>query len=369
MPSGPRAAGCQQATVQSLRVSIEQLAVRAFKAFSDARKVAAVHGISVKTLQRWVAKEARGAPMGHAPRSGRPPKLDAAAKAVLRRAGAQIATGSAASAAAALRGSTGISICKSTAWCYLTTEGHAFRVVRKAPRLTAPHKADRLLFAAGHNKTMWSKVMFTDSKYFKLTSDSGRVGHYTMSSAPPTTRELVKHSPALHVYMGVTIFGLTRMVVVTGGSTKNTDYYNKAGTFLLRGVGAQEYAKVVLPMFEAEGRLLFDKQHRRSWMLQQDGAKIHWGDVAKARSATVAPGGLLHKWPACSPDLSLIENVWAMMAHELRVRPPCASPAELLNTLEEVRLSLTAERLAPLFASMPHRLQDCLDMGGAIVRF
>ena len=54
----------------------------------------------------------------------------------------------------------------------------------------------------------WSQVMFTDSKYFTISSSSGRIGHYELTVAPPSTVPTPKRGAAsLHVYMGCTAFG------------------------------------------------------------------------------------------------------------------------------------------------------------------
>ena len=80
-------------------------------------------------------------------------------------------------------------------------------------------------------------------------------------------------------------------------------------------MSAAEYQHVVLPAFKADGKVLFG---RRSWILQQDGARIHTAASSMVEARALAPGGLLEPWPANSPDFSPIENVRAMMAEIAR---------------------------------------------------
>jgi transposase len=369
MPGRAGAGSPQQDRISKLLSRTQQSAVNVHAMFGEAAKVASAFDVSISTIKRWIRKSAAGAPFGHAPKAGRPRKLNAAQTAELRAAGSQIATGSAARAAAALRDSTGINISKATAHRYLTTEGYAFRIIKPVPKLLPHHKAARVAFANQHINLDWSRVMFTDSKYFRVTSNSRRVGHYRLTSKAPTTRDLKKNPVAVHAYMGVTIFGVTTLKFVTGGSQKNTKFLGKDKKTLLSGMGAEEYADKVLPIFESEGIRLFSSKYRRAWMLQQDGAKVHWSPPCRVRAAAAAPGGLLAPWPALSPDLSPIENVWAMMSQDLALRPPCADAAELIRVLEEIRMNLTADRLRPLFDSMPNRLEDVIELGGATVRF
>lgn len=188
-------------------------------------------------------------------------------------------------------------------------------------------------------------------------------------SAPPSLVPKAKWGASLHVYMGVTLFGLTEMIIVSGGSVKNRTYRRVNDGQLYVGVCAEEYQTMVLPLFAREGRRLFARRHSRAWMLQQDGAAIHQTVASLQLARSVAPGGLLEPWPANSPDFSLIENVWAMMAERISRMPDCTSIDDLKSHLEVARASIKAEDLRGLFASVPRRLKDCIEMGGATVRF
>ena len=146
-------------------------------------------------------------------------------------------SGSAAKAAAALWQEHDIEISKSTAWRILTSDGFAFRVFRRVPLLLPIHKAARVKFSQHYSDkgfSYWSQLMFTDSKYFTISSSSGRIGHYELTVAPPSTVPTPKRGAAsLHVYMGCTVFGLTEMVLVSGGSLKNANSSEKMGVCFL----------------------------------------------------------------------------------------------------------------------------------------
>ena len=58
-----------------------------------------------------------------------------------------------------------------------------------------------------------------------------------------------------------------------------------------------------------------------------------------------------------------------MMAEKLGRMQPCTTFEELWGVLQAARAEITSANLHNLFESMPRRLADCIDKGGAIVRF
>ena len=76
------------------------------------------------------------------------------------------------------------------------------------------------------------------------------------------------------------------------------------------------------------------------------------------------PGGHFLAWPANSPDLSPIENLWAWMDHKLHKEYACESIGELKVALEEIRHAIPASMLHKYFDNMDCRMKQVVDLSG-----
>ena len=101
----------------------------------------------------------------------------------------------------------------------------------------------------------------------------------------------------------------------------------------------------------------------RNLTLQQDNAKPHTCRVTmNAFAANNIPR--LH-WPARSPDLSPIEHVWDIMQRDLLEN--YAVPTSLQQLAEQVVhawTSVSQAAIQNLIASMPRRIEECIERGG-----
>lgn len=189
---------------------------------------------------------------------------------------------------------------------------------------------------------------------------------------------VVKHSPYhVHVYGGISLYGATNLHFATGTTGQMSKYkvqkVEKKGSLHV-GVCSQEYLDIMLKgakggkrergMIEEESSL-FDPNKLHKMVHQHDGAKVHVAAVADLQQHCPEVMG----WPPVSPDLSLIENVWSVVALLLHKGCKWRNLKEFKKAVKQAWESVTsdADFREHLFKSMPGRLQKCIQRGGEIV--
>jgi hypothetical protein len=180
--------------------------------------------------------------------------------------------------------------------------------------------------------------------------------------------EVVNNGGKVHAYLGGTYWGPTRLFLVNDSSNLKNTFRTAAGRNYT-GVCAEEYQQFVLFCLcaDAQKRFTPHRAYKRIWVWQQDGASIHRAKETEHWIKHYAPGGLLEGWPANSPDLNWIENMWSWMERELRKRPQCNNDDELVHALEDIWKDMNSNHL-DMFKhcvdSLPLIMQQVIDNQG-----
>ena len=238
------------------------------------------------------------------------------------------------------------------------------RKQRLVQRLTFHHKAKRLAFAQGHLSVDFSKWMFTDAHqiYIGVARHKGSSTTMVPRGVNPTV-EYTKDPPRIKVYGGITVHGFTRLLLVTGTTGRRSRYLD-ATNKRAKGVGSEEYRKDVLPWLFQEGKRLFKK---RKWTFQQDGDGAHRSkettDVLRQMS-TRENVQVVFDWPPMSPDLSPIENAWALLDRKVAALQPTTLD-ELIGAAQRAWKELSQAGMGKrLVESVPRRLEEVVQMKG-----
>jgi len=329
-----------------------------------AKQMGCRHGF----VKRWVTRHQQLGHVRDSPRSGRPHKATAAAVQHVLMAAQLPECTSAADIAARTKQDLEVQLSRSSVTRILKRKGMQHLSPKVVPLLTAMQKAARIKFARAALRTevvSWRRVLITDSKYFKLYAMGKPAGRWCTPASRGTLAR-PKTSIAVHAYMGCCRHGTTTLKFVTGTHKQASKHVNPKTKRLHTGVGQDEYHAVIQEHWVPEGNRLFQQAGKwaDNWQLQQDNAPPHKTAQNMAYITANVPGGHFLKWPANSPDLSPIENLWAWMDHKLHKLPVCKNVEELKQKLEEIRQSIPACMLHAMFDGMPARMKRVVALNG-----
>lgn len=108
-------------------------------------------------------------------------------------------------------------------------------------------------------------------------------------------------------------------------------------------------------------------------LMMEDGAPYHKGVAAQRRVQLEEDGWIgwgPGTWPANSPDLNPIENLWHILCGRIRKRKHQPRTKEaLIEALQEEWTKLDIKIVNDLIDSMPRRLQAVIDTKGGPTKY
>ena len=253
--------------------------------------------------------------------------------------------------------------------------------LRRQPKLTEAQKRKRLAFARERkNWTIqdWRRVLFSDESVFELMHPPNRQNErvWAHSSAEVPAIDTAKQPLKVMVWAMMSHQGLSELHFVPRGQTVTAQYYveeilkKSAASAMKRKRKTGPPTQVELQRKRKTGPPtqveLLPKMSEA--IFQQDGAPAHHATSTQQWCRDNLPGfwekGV---WPGNSPDLSPIENVWAIVQNELDMMEPATTEKALIRNLQRAWLSISAETLDNLMCGMPDRMRECVRLGGGYI--
>ncbi|GFU27495.1 transposable element Tcb1 transposase [Trichonephila clavipes] len=190
----------------------------------------------------------------------------------------------------------------------------------------------------------WNEVVFTDESRICLQHHDGRIRVWRHREERMLNSCVIHRptgpEPGIMVWGGIGYHSCTPLVHIAG-TLNNQPYISEVSE------------PVVLPYLQGLATTIF----------QQDNVRPHVARIVEM--FFVNHQIVLLPWPARSPDLSPIENMWSMVAQRLiHITPPAAIPVKLLKCVEAAWSAVPQEHIQSLFESMPRRVAAVISNNG-----
>ena len=229
------------------------------------------------------------------------------------------------------------------------------RVAVKKPFLSDTHKERRLRFAKEHESWTvdeWRNILWTDELSFEIGKNSRQVKVWRDSQSKYAAKNLV------------TTFKSGQVLTMMWGSF----YGNNKGPFVVVPPGQCKAVDLIENIYK-KNLLLFlsqvDPNHQLT--LMEDNAPTHNARASKAFLAEKSIRKI--EWPAQSPDLNPIENIWFILKSNIQELYQPRTVPEMHEALQQAWNDFPTSTLDHLIESMPKQIFDVIQAEGGPTRW
>ena len=240
-----------------------------------------------------------------------------------------------------------LSICERTIKRILQEQNLHRRVPAKKPLLTQAHRDRRLQWCLTRQDwtvEQWKNLHFSDESRFNLFKCDGRKKVWRLPGErflDACVWEKVKHDGGGKMVWGfISWDGVMELVEVKGS------------------MDTKQYLEVL------QGHYLEYHHQDTNNIFQQDGAPCHTSK--KAQQWFEEKGVTVSDWPAQSPDLNPIEDIWNILDKAIRARERLpTSLRQLMDALIEEWQKIPIDVVRKLYEGMPTRMQAVIAAEGS----
>lgn len=241
----------------------------------------------------------------------------------------------------------GIKISRSTVHRRMKEIGFKSRVPKKKPMLNIKQRVKRLKWAKNHislSDNYWNQVIFSDESKFEIPAGrKGRVWRKDGEAfSPKCTHRTVKHPGGVMVWGSISSKGLGKLLFIDG-NIDSVKYQEILAEGLLGSLSSAVLEQP--PIFQHDLASCHNSKSTRLWM------NAHNIEVLE--------------WPANSPDLNPIENIWndiKFMIRKANTLP--RTKDELKSLILQFWEGFPAARCQKLISSMSRRCESVIKSKG-----
>ena len=210
----------------------------------------------------------------------------------------------------------------------------------------------------------WLDVAFSDEKRFSMEPRVNRKNDVIWDDMPDDDKHFEPRSKyggkSCEVWGCITYWGKPNLIFIERPIVTASD-----GNRYKMKFKAADYRDNILKKAIPKLAAIFQENEVDDWRFQQDGDSKHTSKLVQEWLKQNCPNFIdKESWPANSPDLNIIENVWALMDAELakrNIRTYRGLKAAIRKIWSE---KVTVEYIRSLYDSVPRRFQAVIDADG-----